>query len=222
MQDSSYRLQISIREYTSTLLALALVLVTIHVGLYIYNYQAEELPWLLLQLFDLDEENNIPTWFSSFLLLNSAFFLYIYSGCEQLRKKFYWRFMAAGFFLLAIDEVAGLHETFNSSIEINWAIPGAILVLFLGVAFVPFLLSLPGKLAVMFVLSGFLYVSGAIIVELLSEDLDSDSLVYMLAVAVEEGLEMLGALLFLATVLNEMRSSGNEHSGKVAVAVSGR
>lgn len=220
MQDSSYQLQISIREYTSTLLVLALVLVTIHVGLYIYNYQAEELPWLLLQLFDLDEENNIPTWFSSFLLLNSAFFLYIYSAGEQLRKKFYWRFMAAGFFLLATDEVAGLHETFNSSIEMNWAIPGAILVLFLAVAFVPFLLSLPRKLAVMFVLSGFLYVSGAIIVELLSEDLESDSLVYMLAVAVEEGLEMIGALLFLATVLNEMRSGGSEQSEQVAVDVS--
>lgn len=220
MQDSNYQLQISIREYTSTLLVLALVLVTIHVGLYIYNYQAEELPWLLLQLFDLDEENNIPTWFSSFLLLNSAFFLYIYSAGEQLQKKFHWRFLAAGFFLLAIDEVAGLHETFNSSIEMNWAIPGAILVLFLAVAFVPFLLSLPRKLAVMFVLSGFLYVSGAIIVELLSEDLESDSLVYMLAVAVEEGLEMIGALLFLATVLNEMRSGGSEQSEQVAVDVS--
>lgn len=220
MPGSSYQLHVSIKEYTSTLLALALVLVTIHTGLYVYNYQAEELPWLLLQLFDLDEENNIPTWFSSFLLLNSAFFLYVFSRGEQLQKKFHWRFMAAGFFLLAIDEVAGLHETFNSSIEMNWAIPGAILVLFVAVAFVPFLLSLSRRLACLFVLSGFLYVSGAIIVELLSEDLESDSLVYMLAVAVEEGLEMIGALLFLATVLNEMRSGGSEQSEQVAVDVS--
>lgn len=220
MQDSSYRLHISVKEYTSTLLVLALVLLTIHVGLYVYNYQAEELPWLLLQLFDLDEENNLPTWFSSFLLLNCGFFLYVFSSGEQVQKKFYWRFMAAGFFLLAIDEVAGLHETFNSSIEMNWAIPAAILVLFLAVAFVPFLLSLPRKLAFMFIVSGAVFVSGAIIVELLSEDMDSDSLAYMLAVAVEEGLEMLGALLFLATLLKEMGRSGNEQSGKVSVDVS--
>lgn len=224
MSNSSYQLDISVREYTSTLLVLALVLVTIHIGLYVYNYQAQELPWLLLQLFDLDEENNIPTWVSSFLLLNCAFFLYIFSNGEQLQKKFHWRFLAAGFLLLAIDEVAGLHESFNSSIEMNWAIPGAILVLLLAVAFVPFLLSLPRKLACLFILSGFLYVSGAIIVEVLSEDMDSDSLGYMLAVAVEEGLEMIGALLFLTTVLNEMRRSGNGQSEsepeKVAVDVS--
>lgn len=220
MPNSNYRLDISIKEYTSTLLVLALVLVVIHTGLYIYNYQVEELPWLLLQLFDLDEENNIPTWFSSFLLLNCGFFLYVLSWDERQQKKFHWRLMGAGFFLLAIDEVAGLHETFNSSIEMNWAIPGAILVLFVAVAFVPFLLSLPRKLSVIFVLAGFLYVSGAIIVELLSEDMDSDSLGYMLAVAVEEGLEMMGALLFLTAVLNEMKRGGNEQTETVTVDVS--
>lgn len=61
----------------------------------------------------------------------------------------------------------------------------------------------------MFILSGVVFVSGAIIIELLSEDMDSDSLAYMLAVAVEEGLEMLGAWLFLVTLLKEMRSENN-------------
>jgi len=217
MSANNYQLTLAVRDYTVTLLVLATVLVTIHVGLYLYHYRIEELPWLLLQLFDLDEENNIPTWFSSFLLLNNAFFLYLYSGKEGLQKRLYWSLLAAGFLLLAIDEVAGLHESFNSAIDINWAVPGAILVLFVAVAFVPFLLSLPRRLALLFILSGILYVAGAIVIELLSEDMESDSQAYMLAVAVEEGLEMIGALLFLFVLLREMKSDEEEVSVGVSM-----
>lgn len=95
-----------------------------------------------------------------------------------------------------------MHESMNTAIEINWAIPGVILV---ELAFVPFLLSLPRRIAVLFVLSGLLYVSGALGVELLSEDMDEDSIAYGFATALEEGLEMLGALMFLAVNLGEMK-----------------
>lgn len=206
MSQTKYSIDISAKEYSFSVLALALVLVAVHLGLYIYHYQVEELPWLLRQLFDLDEENNIPTWFSSFLLLNNAFFLYLYSTQKEVVKRSYWGLLAAGFLLLALDEVAGLHETFNTAIEMNWAIIGGIGVLFVGVFFVPFLLAIPRRLAMMFMLAGLLYVSGAIIVELLGEDLDSDSLIYALTVSLEEGLELLGAWLFLNVMLQEMKT----------------
>jgi len=208
MSGSPYILSVSARDYAATLAALAVVFICIHLGLYFYNYHVEELPWLLLQLFDLDEENNIPTWYSSFILLNVAFFVLITSQQSGLKKRMHWRIIAAGFLLLAIDEVAGMHETFNSSIEINWAIPGAILVLFLAAAYVPFLLSLRAKLALLFVLSGAIFVSGAIVTELLSEDMESDSWGYAMAVALEEGLEMFGALLFLYVNLRELGKNG--------------
>ena len=209
MSDSRYQISINTRSYSLVLLITAVVLVSIHLGLYQYNYQVEELEWLLLQLFDLDEENNLPTWFSSFLLLNNAFFLVLVARAENTQDKLQWTMMSVGFFVLAIDEVAGLHETFNSSIEMNWAIPGAILVLLVGAAFIPFLLRLRRGLAGMFILSGAVFVSGAIIIELLSEEMDSDSLSYMMAVAVEEGLEMFGAWLFLKTLMKEMGSAKN-------------
>ncbi len=209
-----HSIHILVRDYAAALFALAAVFVCIHLGLYFYNYHVEELPWLLLQLFDLDEENNLPTWFSSFILLNNAFFVYVLSHGANLQKKGHWRFIAFGFLLLAIDEVAGLHESFNSSIEINWAIPGAILVLFLVAGYVPFLMSLRRNLALLFILSGILFVSGAIITELLSEDMDSDSWAYALAVALEESLEMFGALLFLTVNMREM-----SEQGKIAVKV---
>lgn len=204
MTTASHQLILSTRDYTASLIALAVVFICVHLGINYYNYHVEELPWLLIQMFELDEENNLPTWFSSFILLNVAFFVYISSNRPGLNKKAHWRFIATGFLILAIDEVAGMHETFNSSIEINWAIPGAILILFVAAAYVPFLLSLRGKLALLFILAGALFVSGAIITELLSEDMDSDSWGYALAVALEEGLEMFGVLLFLWLNLKEL------------------
>ena len=206
MSPSNHQLTISPRDYVASLIALAVVFICVHLGINYYNYQVEELPWLLIQMFELDEENNLPTWFSSFILLNVAFFVYVSSSRPKLQKKAYWRFIAIGFLVLAIDEVAGMHETFNSSIEINWAIPGAILILFLAAAYVPFLLSLRGKLALQFILAGGLFVSGAIVTELLSEDMDSDSWGYALAVALEEGLEMFGVLLFLWLNLKELET----------------
>jgi hypothetical protein len=206
MSESNYQLSINSKAYGRIVLVVAVLLVSIHLGLYVYNYQVEELQWLLLQMFDLDEENNLPTWFSSFLLLNNSFFLGLVARSQNIQDKLQWTLMSAGFFILAIDEVAGFHETFNSSIEMNWAIPGAILVLLVAAAFIPFLLRLRRGLAGMFILSGIVFVSGAIVIELLSEEMDSDSLAYMMAVAVEEGLEMLGAWLFLVTLLKEMRS----------------
>jgi hypothetical protein len=39
----------------------------------VYHYQIEEVSWLpWRQLFDVDEENNLPTWFSGALLALAA------------------------------------------------------------------------------------------------------------------------------------------------------
>ncbi len=206
MSATYFSLHIPARDYLATLLVLSIVLVLIHLGLYLYHYQIDELPWLLRQLFDLDEENNIPTWYSSFLLANNAFFLFIFSCQEALDKRTYWKFLAIGFLILSLDEVAGMHETVNTAIETNWAIFGIILVLIVGVFFVPFLLSLPRHLSSMFVASGVVYFSGALIMELIGEDMDADSLLYMATVSLEEGMEMVGAWLFLFGLLKEMKS----------------
>ena len=90
-------------------------------------------------------------------------------------------------------------------IEISWAYPASVFVFLLGLTFIPFLLSLDKRLALLFLISGAIYVSGVVGVEILSEDMDEDSMAYGFATAVEEGMEMLGAWLFLAVNLNEMK-----------------
>ena len=132
-----HRLRISVSSYTAVLSTAVVALLSIHLILYVYNYQVEEVPWLLLQLFDLDEENNIPTWFSSFLLLNNAFILYLIASQENTTHKKHWLLLAIGFLILAVDEVAGMHESFNSAIDSNWAIYGGILVLLVALSFLP-------------------------------------------------------------------------------------
>ena len=208
---TSIQLTLNTARYAICLHGIALLLLIMHVSLYTWNYSVSELPWLLLQLFDLDEEYNLPTWFSSFLLLNNAFVLFALSQSETSAYKLHWRILATGFLFLSVDEVAGMHETINTALDINWAIPGGLVALLAGASFIPFLRALPRQRAGLYVLSGFVYVSGAIVIELLSEDMINDSLAYMLAVAVEEGCEMAGACLFLAVNLHFLPRQ-TEHS----------
>ncbi len=192
------------RKFLGLLATTIVVLVGVHLVLNWYSYHVDELPWLLVQLFELDEENNLPTWFSSFLLLSNAAVLFV-AAQESSEHRFHWRLLSAGFLLLSIDEVAGLHETFHTSIDSNWTIYAAVLVAIVGLSFVPFLLSLPRKLAVGFIVSGGLYLGGALLVEWLSRDMDEDTFGYAMAVALEEGLEMTGAWLFLMLNVNRLK-----------------
>ena len=198
-------IEIPTSRYLLVLTSTALLLVSLHLILNLYHYQVGEVPWLLLQLFELDEENNVPTWFSSFILLNNAIALAI-AFAQASRHQWQWLVLGFGFLLLSVDEVAGLHETFHTAIDNNWTLYAAGLVALVGASFVPFLLALPRPLAGGFILSGSIYLSGALLVEYLSRDMEEESLRYAFAVALEEGLEMAGALLFLFINLKQQRS----------------
>jgi hypothetical protein len=209
MTTKNIQIAIATRKYSYTLLAITLFFIATHCALNYYNHEVEEVNWLIFQLFDLDEENNLPTWFSSFLLLNCSLVLYLFARINRDKNYFHWMLLSIGFLALSLDEVAGVHESIHTAIDFNWAYAGGILVLALGLSFIRFLLSLDRRLAILFIISGFIYVSGIIGVELLSEDMDEDSMAYGFATAVEEGLEMLGALLFLAVNLDELKRQNN-------------
>jgi len=207
-----YDVTLSPRALPRALLAVALVLLACHAGLVIYHYRVEKLPWLLLQLFDVDDENNLPTWYSSFLLLTACALLWLCGrqkradGDPRFRP---WYVLAVGFLLMAIDEVAGIHETINSLIEMTWAIPAGILALGIGLAFIPFLLHLPRRTAVLFALAGGMFLAGAVAIEIVGYTMSiralRDTLGYKLATLTEEGLEMLGVILFVYALLDYMR-----------------
>ena len=169
---ADYLLRIEPQRLVRLLSILAALLLVIHVLLTVLHYQLIELPWLLRQLFDVDEENNIPTWFSSIVLLIASALLALHAGRlhhEQQAWTRYWRLLAAGFLLLSLDEMAGLHETLNSSIEASWAIYGLLVALICAVLLLRFLYHLPTPTALLFILSGAIFVGGAVGVELYTE-----------------------------------------------------
>ncbi len=205
---SSYLIQVSPRFLVTLLAILALTLLLCHAALTIYHYQVDELPWLpWRQLFDVDEENNLPTWFSELLLLTATVLLWLCAGKKRRDEdpSFGWYVLTIGFFLLAIDEVAGIHETINSLIDTTWAIGGGLLALGIGLGFIPFLWRLPRLTAILFALAGAIYVGGAVGVEIIGEPLDSDSLQYNLLTVLEEGMEMFGVIFFIHVLLGYMR-----------------
>ena len=127
----------------------AVGLVAIHVILNLVHYLYTDLPWLARQIFDVDEEDSFPTWFSAMLLLLTSVSLWVnartlQSSDSSLVER--WYLLSVGFLLLSIDEIAGMHETLNSIDmmgDMSWTIPGAIVAGLAGLYFVPFLLNLP-------------------------------------------------------------------------------
>jgi len=199
----------------------ALALVGIHVVLNLIHYEVTRLPWLLRQIFDVDEEDSIPTWFAQFILLVTAFFLLLQARRSPAGQRYYWWGLCVGFALMSLDEVAGVHETLNSIGENSWAYGGMVFAALIGGAYLSFVLSLPRWLMVRCIIGGAMYLGGALGVELWTEPyLENDelnTLAYNMWTAVEEGLEMFGVLVFLGGILRHLQSDGNTVEVEVAI-----
>ncbi len=202
----AFRLDVvpAIASLVSVLARSCAILLLVHVFLTVFHYEIMELPWLVRELFDVDEEESVPTWFSSMVLLLAALYLTFVSFIK-LRvsdlQAHSWISLSLGFFFLSIDEVAGFHEAINSVMDASWAVPGGLLALVLLFTFAKFLRSLPRVTSRGFILAGAIYVGGAIGVELATEPYlyndELDTLAYNLWTAVEEGMEMGGVIYFL-------------------------
>jgi len=190
-------------------------LLVIHSVLTIIHYTVHELPWLLRQIFDVDEEDTLPTWYSAVSLFLTAQVIWLQARAARLdgdRLTPYWYGLAVGFAVLSLDEIAGFHETINSLTPFSWAIPGAIVAALVGGAYLHFLLSIPRWLAWRFFIGGAIFVGGAVGVELATEPFAEndalDTLAYNLSTALEEGMEMGGVLIFLKALLQYMAERG--------------
>ncbi|ALO45064.1 hypothetical protein [Pseudohongiella spirulinae] len=187
------------------------MLLLIHVWLTIHHYQVNDIPWVIRQLFDVDEENNIPTWFSSANLLLAAGLTLVLAADKWQshdRWRVHWMLLGWGFLLLSLDEMAGLHESVNVVTEASWAIYALPLVLLLAIIFFRFLYNLPVRTASLLILSGLIFLGGAIGVELYTEPYlyndELDTLAYNLWTPIEEGMEMYGVILFQYAILEYM------------------
>ncbi|TAH19680.1 MAG: hypothetical protein EAZ08_08260 [Cytophagales bacterium] len=172
--------------------------------------------------FNFQEEKNIPTYFSVILLfLSSQTFLII-----RLLDKFqvssyvkhYWTQMSLIFLLLSIDEMVRLHERLGYVARylyfvrvdsaglfkfgwVVWVVPMSMLLVIFGLYSIKFLMRIPNHLRIGYIVSGGLYVLGAIGFETISAQFstlnEAEQLYYYLSMTAEESLEMIGIITLL-------------------------
>ena len=193
--------------------------------------------WGFYRLLNLDDEANIPSWYSSVALLLCALLLMLIALLKKEQGDRYithWRGLSAIFLFLSLDEAASLHEMLIEPLQaltsasgfflLAWVIPGIAFVGVVGLMYSKFLLSLPAQTRHLFLLAATLYVMGSLGFEMIgSYFLDSkgasisydansgwDGITYPLIIAVEELLEMLGIVTFIYALLAYISSSFKE------------
>jgi hypothetical protein len=170
----------------------------------------------LVPLFDFDSERNIPTLYSSFALALVSLLLFIISLIHKKNKSSYalWLGLSVIFIFLSIDEVFLIHEqlskTLRGSVKTSglfyypWVIPYGSALTMLIVVYSKFLINLPKNILVLFIISGTIFVSGALGFELLegrhAELYGTNNLLYSFLYTCEEFLEMYGIALFIYTL----------------------
>jgi hypothetical protein len=175
-----------------------------------------------LRMFDLGTEANLPTWYQVITIAFAGFLLTVITSAKRSsgdRFTWFWGFMGAVFFFLSADEASGIHEALGSLMEkrmptsgvlsYGWIIPYLIFgLVFLAIVW-KFLAALPPKFRILFVVSGIVYVSGAVGMEMVEGYFDGIygqfSNVGVTLRLIEETLEPTGILLFNYSLLTYIR-----------------
>jgi asparagine N-glycosylation enzyme membrane subunit Stt3 len=172
----------------------------------------------LVPKFNLDAENNLPTWFSTICLFLCALALAVIGLAEWRRQGplfAYWFGLAGTFVLLSVDEAASFHEMLARPLEsawhtggffrFAWVIPGGLFVIVFVLVFSSFLRRIPAETRRHFVVAGLVYCSGCLGMEMIAGKYLSISgppdFNYSLMAILEESLEMIGEILFLRALL---------------------
>ncbi len=189
------------------------------------------------QIFMLDHEQNVPTYFSTVILLTAAALLSLIATLKRRRSERYslhWTALSLIFLYMSMDELVGLHEMVGSRLGGVGSTTGPFyyastiftltMVVLVGLSFFRFLLHLPRSSAMLFVAAGGLYVTGALGMEMIGGMVDQSvgttGILYLAVTTLEETCEMAGVVLFiyallhyLSTALHEPRLQISRHPG---------
>jgi len=198
---------------------LALMLIVIHIIILgIYYYVGDPDKFGFIRMFDLDMERNIPTLFSSTLLMISGFLFYLLSKTPSEAEKgsrSYWLGLSFVFVFLAFDESAKIHEQIGDFtvrfvdatgyLHYPWVISYSVLVLVLGAFYLRFFLKMEKKIFWSFMGAAAIFLSGAIGFELLGANESSmhgtKGILYSTFYTIEESLEMFGVIYLIYILL---------------------
>jgi len=186
---------------------------------------------LALDLFSVNAEETIPTWYATLLLFGAAVLLALIGRAHSTDRR-YWLGLAVIFLYLSVDEGAVIHEmltdplqaAFDTSgyLEFAWLIAAIPLVLLVGLLYLRFVLRLPGRTRSLFIVAGGLYIGGAVVVEAFSANRyaigGGVTYAYLAIASIEECAEMLGVILFIYALLDYMVSQSLTFSWQAPVS----
>ncbi|WP_417584555.1 hypothetical protein [Pelagibacterium sp.] len=183
-----------------------------------------ETPLKELRHISLDSELSLPAFYSAVLILAIGVMLLLIGQVVRQTRGLdgnRWTVLGIIFCLMSIDEAASFHESLMMPLRnafdltgilyYSWVVPGAIAVALIGAYFVPFLLRLSRRTAVLFAVSGSAYVGGALGMELVGGAIEhavgKKTAAYSLAILVEEGLEIIGLTAFFYALVDHIERS---------------
>jgi hypothetical protein len=178
----------------------------------------------ITDLLNVNGEVNIPTFFSVLLLLTCSSLLGFVAYLKKTQRADYslhWLILSLGFLFMAADEFMGFHERLNELtdqqvglvgstwLKYSWVIPGLFVITLIGISYVRFLQHLASTHRIRFMLAGAIYCTGIIGVEMLGAHhaalYSSFNFTYSLLSTLEEGMEMMGLILFINALIHYTR-----------------
>lgn len=166
--------------------------------------------WLLMAV-----EGNPSTWFASAVLAVTA--LLAWGVGRAAGEPGSWNVVAGVLVLMSVDEVARFHEMLGGVPGLPhlgsraWIGGGLLVAVLVGVHLLPWVMSLPWSLRVVFFQSATLFLAGAVGVEWLAgtwAETHGDDRVFFVISTVEENLELMAALLLVDRLLGYAVSLG--------------
>lgn len=213
-----------------------LVIVTIIITLGLFSYIIVHISGdysvvKYLRIFDVGHEQSIPTYFSTLNLLLSSILLYvIYSNEKKIHHKGsnYWLFLSVLFLFLSLDESISIHENLGKIHDYlaqkdvmpklldthQWLVFGSLFVVIIGLILLPFFKLLQKSTLYLFLLSGAIFLIGAIGFEFLGAIMlktgfveSKKDFIYLIRRIFEEGFEMYGIAIFNCALYREISNN---------------
>jgi len=205
-------------------LALAAIIGFLVFANLLFHFGRLELGWGqaygLRRQFNLAQESNIPTFYSTVALLLAAVLLLLIATRkyrERDRYRFHWIGLAVGFLYMSIDEFAMIHENVYRlpvalgypSDSAYWLVPYAALFLFLAVTYRRFLFHLDPVSRRIFLAAAVIFVAGAVGLEFVGDLVQAAhgqraNWSMVLVTTAEESMEMIGIAVFIVGLLRYM------------------
>lgn len=221
MRSATYQLLLNRRTIVKLLWAIASVIILASIASQVIRFGVES-GYLkkLVFLFYVDNEANIPTFFSALLLLVAAQLLFVIGAVNAQESNPYtskWLILSLGFLFMALDEACRLHERSIDPLRswlgggklgifhYAWVIPGIAIVIVAAIFFISFLQHLPKSVRRRFLMAAILYLTGALGCEAIggayAELHGVSNPIYSVIVTVEESLEMAGVITLIEALL---------------------